>query len=475
MDTDVKAPILAQPDGLPPPAWSQEVSERRHVQKKRRFVKFAVLSVMLIWLGVHSRHHLKHGAQKVFSALSADEHKMAASSWPIPDEYSADCVQWSNVEKVLDIEADHRFPYSAEANIEIPITADSLFVVSHAVRHHTVLAGGRVQFLQSEEVVDKLQIGVTAHVHREKDLKHVKTCLLEGEAGARGAGLFTNWASKSHHRHRRQPRFRLDVVVAFPAMDKDSPLAVKEFWTNMTAFSQEFYDLSGVAFDSLNVRNFLGPISAENLKAKAANIETDFGPIRIGSLNVTAANVTTTMGPISGSFFASDSLSLKTSNGPSSPTSSFPTQTRRRDLLSSSSTPRTGHIIDSSVDLSTTKDESAFDLIAKTSNGRLALAVPSAPIDSTITLDARTAFGSAHVKLPATFEGAFSASTSIGAASLKADENAPDPSGQGRARKVVVDAAGRTNVQGSVGWSEEGLARGNAHVETSIASVVLEL
>ncbi|CAK5262042.1 unnamed protein product [Mycena citricolor] len=326
-----------------------------------------------------------------------------------------------------------------------------LFVVSHAVRHHTVLAGGRVQFVQSEEVGDKLQIGVTAHVHREKDLKHVKTCLLEGEAGARGAGLFTNWVSKSHHRHRRQPRFRLDVVVAFPATDKDSSLAVKEFWTNMTAFSQEFYDLSGVAFDSLNVRNFLGPISAENLKAKAANIETDFGPIRIGSLNVTAANVTTTMGPISGSFFASDSLSLKTSNGPILAHIELSDTDAKKGPAQLQLHTSNG-IIDSSVDLSTTKDESAFDLIAKTSNGRLALAVPSAPIDSTITLDARTAFGSAHVKLPATFEGAFSASTSIGAASLKADENAPDPSGQGRARKVVVDAAGaRTSRAASAG------------------------
>jgi hypothetical protein len=120
------------------------------------------------------------------------------------------------------------------------------------------------------------------------------------------------------------------------------------------------------------------------------------------------------------------------------------------------------------------KDAGTFDITARTANGRLGLAVLSAPVNSNITLRATTALGSADVYLPPTYEGSFRAHTSLSSIDVKVDDEVEDPAGEGRTRRTEFDQVRRGMSTGRVGWSDEGMDRGSVDVRTSMAGVRLE-
>ncbi|KAJ7804725.1 hypothetical protein B0H14DRAFT_2383518, partial [Mycena olivaceomarginata] len=116
-----------------------------------------------------------------------------------------------------------------------------------------------------------------------------------------------------------------------------------------------------------------------------------------------------------------------------------------------------------------------FDVSAESTNGRVHLDVLAAPADSTVKPRAATTIGGVQVKLPATYEGSFSAATSLGRMSLAVDDETEDPAGRGRKRRVesVVERNGRA-VHGSVAWADEGKGRGNVDVRTTLAPISLQ-
>ncbi|KAJ7879742.1 hypothetical protein B0H14DRAFT_2566593 [Mycena olivaceomarginata] len=116
--------------------------------------------------------------------------------------------------------------------------------------------------------------------------------------------------------------------------------------------------------------------------------------------------------------------------------------------------------IQANINLESSKDSgAAFDITAHSTSAGLRLDVLCAPLDSKVTLRATTFIGAVAVKLPATYEGAFSATTSGSQVDVKFDKNAEDPARRERRRRLDFERPRQGAVSGNVGWSEEGRTR----------------
>jgi hypothetical protein len=116
-----------------------------------------------------------------------------------------------------------------------------------------------------------------------------------------------------------------------------------------------------------------------------------------------------------------------------------------------------------------------FKVIGTTSLSALDLGFITAPVASSLVLDAQTSLAPATIKLHETFEGTFRLSTSLKRPTVKVNERVEDPAGKGRRRKVEIHSDGPSHTSGSISWSEEGDDLGSVNVGTSLSPVVLEL
>ncbi|KAJ7839778.1 hypothetical protein B0H13DRAFT_1911025 [Mycena leptocephala] len=451
---DSKTPL--QFEDLPAPASHTDSSRPKHC-KKRRVFRLLGFSALLLWVGAR---YLRVDSPMAFHHLD--------TPWPIPSDMSVDhCEPWSNNgETDPDISED--FPYSADANFELPVSADTLFLISRSIQHRHVFSTGRVNYLQSEEVSDSIKVDITAFFWRQEYLDASKACLLTRDNDQTGVGIFTKW--EGERRREEHQKLRFDVTVTFPRTEDGSALAINRFLADLPIFSQTFADMSSVAFDKLYLKSALAAIRAESLYASNATIRTSLGPIKIQSLVATDAHVTTSMGPIEGTFNASGSLTLTTSNGPINVDVNL---SNDDDDAAKLRMHTSNGYIQGNINL-LSKDAGTFDITARTANGRLGLAVLSAPVNSNITLHATTALGSADVYLPPTYEGSFRAHTSLSSIDVKVDDEVEDPAGEGRTRRTEFDQVRRGMSTGRVGWSDEGMDRGSVDVRTSMAGVRLE-
>jgi len=128
---------------------------------------------------------------------------------------------------------------------------------------------------------------------------------------------------------------------------------------------------------------------------------------------------------------------------------------------------------------SSLKSVGVYHVDAETSNSRLGLAFATAPVGSTLTLNAATSNSPANVALHPTFEGDFDLSTSNWFKALVVeDEDVQDPSGKDRKRNISYNRVdGQHKVVGKVFWGEDGnnKADGVVKVQTSNSGVVLKL
>jgi len=128
---------------------------------------------------------------------------------------------------------------------------------------------------------------------------------------------------------------------------------------------------------------------------------------------------------------------------------------------------------------SSLKSVGVYHIDAETSNSRLGLAFATAPVGSTLTLNAATSNSPANVALHPTFEGDFDISTSNWFKALVVEEqDVQDPSGKERKRNISYKRVdGQHQVVGKVLWGEDGdnKADGVVKVHTSNSGVVLEL
>jgi len=113
-----------------------------------------------------------------------------------------------------------------------------------------------------------------------------------------------------------------------------------------------------------------------------------------------------------------------------------------------------------------------------TSNGPLAVDFPAAPVDSKLTLHAKTSNSPVSVSLNPAYEGTFNLQTSSWfKAEANVDKGVVDPSGKDRKRNVVIENTGRGSLSGRVNWDgDKGHeVEGTAYVSTSNFYVRLNL
>ncbi|KAJ7661758.1 hypothetical protein B0H17DRAFT_1093877 [Mycena rosella] len=452
---DSKTPLQDLPA---PVSHTMEPSTHKKC-KKRRLFRAVVFSALCLWLG---SRYLGLG-----SSATIDFHRVE-TSWPIPSDVSVDhCAEWSHVGES---DAVEDFPYSADTSFQLPVASDTLFLLSRSVGRGVFVAG-RVNFLQSEDILDTVQVDVTAHFWREEHLDGAKACLLSREKDQNGIGIFSKWDGGGHRD--RHDKMRFEVTVTFPQTSDDSPLSINNLSTDLHVFTQVFGDMSNIAFKSLAIKGSVGGIHAESLSTGNASIRTSVGPIRLQSLIAESADISSSVGPIEGTFNSSNTLILHTSNGPINVDVNLSNNENKQAAKLRMHT--SNGYIQGNINLaSSKKSDAAFDITARSSNARLKLDVLTAPIASNITLRATTSVGSAAVKLPTTYEGSFTASTSISSVAVTVDQEAEDPAGKGRARRMETDDQRRGTVRGRVGWSDEGMKRGAVSVRTSLAPVTLE-
>jgi hypothetical protein len=175
-----------------------------------------------------------------------------------------------------------------------------------------------------------------------------------------------------------------------------------------------------------------------------------------------SASVITTNNVIAGDWAISDTLVLRTSNGPITAQLSLgsPAAVRpaKAELVTSNGP------LESDVSLLGPGPGSEFTLSATTSNAPLRLTVQKAPVDSALRVRATTSNGRAAVALPRTFAGTLRATTSNARAALDTADGA-------RVAEDVQWNQQNTQVQGRVGLEP----RGSFEVVTSNGPAELSL
>lgn len=212
------------------------------------------------------------------------------------------------------------------------------------------------------------------------------------------------------------------------------------------------------------------------------------------------ASFSTTNGRIEGHFNASDFLQLHTSNGKIDADIDFNQDVSKKAVLSLSTTnsyvshfmrPRNRQLniggfffffrpLDARIHLHnfTSLEESGansnFDVVSRTTNGKLNVAFLDAPVDSKLTFGGTTSNAATDISLHPTFEGHFSLQSSLVTPDVR-EHRVEDPSGRGRERVVRFRNA-RGSASGEVVWgrrSEGG--KGDVRVHTSNARITLNL
>ena len=116
-----------------------------------------------------------------------------------------------------------------------------------------------------------------------------------------------------------------------------------------------------------------------------------------------------------------------------------------------------------------------FSIEASTKNAHIRLGFESAPINSELRVNTRTAMGPAEVQLHPTFQGGFDLKTTLGRVKVEDRSGAEDPEGKDRKRVVEMDKVTGNRAYGSVYWDEEQKGLGQITVETVLGPVSLIL
>ena len=125
---------------------------------------------------------------------------------------------------------------------------------------------------------------------------------------------------------------------------------------------------------------------------------------------------------------------------------------------------------------STESTGGSFDVGAWTSNGKVEINFVDQPVDSELSLTARTSNAPIAALLHPAYEGKFRIATSIFRPSV-IDLGSKDPSGQGRERSLKVGEGHgyRGLVNGSTWWGEEKGTNSSVNLSSSNAKAWLVL
>jgi len=227
-----------------------------------------------------------------------------------------------------------------------------------------------------------------------------------------------------------------------------------------------------LATDVPNFSHQIGRI-AETVEFQSIYLEGSNGFINSGTLTAQTADFRTSNGPIEGSFDASTSLSLVTSNSPINVDvglDNIDPDTSTRLVITTSNGP-----IRSSISrFSPNAMRSKFEVGITTSNSVLEAEFPISPMNSTLLLSAQTSNARAAVVLDHAYEGEFHVQSSNFAPRVEQRET-EDPLGQGRRKVIDRNREDRGHSEGRIRYDPPGMAASRVRVITSNAEASLTL
>ncbi|KAG5650856.1 hypothetical protein H0H81_010736 [Sphagnurus paluster] len=427
---------------LPTHAGNPEAAPERPQCKGRRKLRF-LAAILFAWVGLRV---FGDCLQFLFGMYHRTDGMEPTNSmgWPVPPDVTVEeCAEWQGDFTPGGSRVAFHEPYTSSARFQLPISSDKLFLLARG------MASGAVKVLDGGDGED-VKLGVVAHYRFKEALESFQVCTVTRGERENGFGIFgPEWS--------RRNIVRFEVSVYLPKAIQGSVLDVKNFETDLPLFSHFISDLEhSVHFDAIHLQSSNLPIIVKSLNADKATIETRNSPID-GNFNVTSSLKLLTAN-------AHVNVNVNLYNDEEKEITHLQIGTSNSDIkgtLTLQSAQRT---------------RGKFQVTATTSNAPIDLHFSDAPVDSTLLLDAHTSNAPANVKLHETFEGAFTASSSLKRPTVFWQGHTADPAGKGRERKVSIDVRG-TTVSGSVRWEGENNKEvlGDVRVGTSLAPLTLRL
>ncbi|KAI0827699.1 hypothetical protein BC628DRAFT_1338239 [Trametes gibbosa] len=321
---------------------------------------------------------------------------------------------------------------------QLPLSADVLYIFSRGS-----LSYGSVTFTTASGSGDEVQVDISSTYESVELLNKVNLCLFERVPGQKGVGILT----PEDVANVKDVVFTINVK--FPRGRHGDALRVKAFETQLPLISHHLRDLEGnVHFGSIM------------LSSRHMSMHSDY-------LSADVAIVETRNARVSGTYHASRSLILRTTNADivsdvtlyhddsAGPYTNF-------TLLTTNSAITNHLTLRSTSPLST---GGFYDVTADTSNSKLSITASSQPIGSTLLLSARTSNAPASVRLPPAYEGTSVVETTLGGlAKIECDAGAKDPAGHGRTRVCATPRKTPLRVEGYTAWGLDGSRHGMGDV-----------
>ncbi|KAG9221279.1 hypothetical protein CCMSSC00406_0008886 [Pleurotus cornucopiae] len=431
---------------------------------RRRFLK-AFLVAILIWalIGMFIRSvaelaywNSRHGRYTT-QAIWPDDFAVPAGIDPHR------CVtDWQEVPSGLPL-----FPSHATTTFDVPYDLDTMLFLARGP------AGGTFTVVTSDEVRDTARVVVVVSYRHQEFRDQAKVCRIKRGESSAGIGIFTpRWNYTNYPRERG---LAFSVVVSLPTNSHKKPLDIKNFEADMPLFGISTANLhDSVSFTNISLISSQMHITAQSLVAENAFLKTSNAPISGSIYSPNLLHLITSNGAITGTFNTSKSLHLITSNALIQADVGLTNEGNHptKAILKTSN----GQIRSAISLLRDTEGSvgGVYDVEAFTSNAPLNINFPTAPVDSTLSLDAKTTNAGADVSLHPTYEGRFELVSSLFAPVVE-KSTVNDPSGRGRERTIQYSSLNRGVLSGKVQWAGSDKSDGRVLVKSSNAKVTLKL
>ncbi|KAJ3766738.1 hypothetical protein FB446DRAFT_372022 [Lentinula raphanica] len=375
---------------------------------------------------------------------------------PFPSEMADyQCAEWPEVER--NSPARSSTVQTVEHTFELPLTSEVLFLLAQGP-----FMNGNVNITQSDEDRDSVVISVDTSYDDAEFLQSIQLCKVAGREGENGVGIFSS--RRRPHPPRHDLHVYFDIRVEFPKGPEKSRLLVSDFKTDMRgAFGYQVANLSNTIFNSVSLSGASKPIQVELLQAQ--------------SIQVKAVN-----SPIEGNFTVDKSLRLSTANAHINVAATLlnnkADESMTETILNTVNSPIEASLSLFSFDSGeAATSDGAFCVRAHNAHSPIKLTFPTAPINSTVHVNAKTAMAPVDVQMHSTFEGAFTAQNSPFDKRVINAEEGPDPEGRDRKRNLIFDEMHRGTAKGHVYWGtgERGKDRGSVRLNTVAGQISLQL
>ncbi|KIK61197.1 hypothetical protein GYMLUDRAFT_243849 [Collybiopsis luxurians FD-317 M1] len=374
---------------------------------------------------------------------------------------------------------------SVQTSFSLPLSYENFFLLSRGV-----FSSGNLRIMSSPNLEETetavVDIKITYNDFDQQNpsvLHETSVCLVqkrEGRMKKFGVGLFSprEWPSSDPM---PPPYFSYDVTLILPEPRGPSAHRLNSLETDLPNFGHIFsYPLDEfVTFGSITLRGG-NVIYVESITADTAEIHTSNGEINIKSLTSRIASVYSRKADIKGHFTVAHSLEIKAASAKVKADIDLivPSSSESGNIIVET----TNKAIEANVNIhnpsSIFSQSSPGYSITMSTDGPIDLLVPSLPLDSALRLAASSTDGRVTARLPATYEGAYTLSTSKFPGQVYIGHH-EDPAGLGRQRMLGSDTKlGNGNsysISDTIYWDQGNKEKGLVNLKSKNGGVKLYL